>query len=164
MCGICVPMFDHHCVWLNQCVGEHNYRWFITFLFVNSMFLFYGATVIYLVLISKVCTSSFKLTVSEFDPVGLWAKSLHHNLCQQKNGGGNEANSVFISLSCLQEFKASYYMIGMYILNSNLGLVLVFLVAAIMGIAIFCFFLYHFYLLCIGQTTNETFKWGKTCA
>lgn len=71
MCGICVPMFDHHCVWLNQCVGEHNYRWFITFLFVNSMFLFYGATVIYLVLISKVCASSFKLTVSEFDPVGL---------------------------------------------------------------------------------------------
>lgn len=54
LCGICVPMFDHHCVWLNQCVGEHNYKWFISFLFVNSMFLFYGATVIYLVLISKV--------------------------------------------------------------------------------------------------------------
>lgn len=54
MCGICVPLFDHHCIWLNQCVGERNYRYFLTFLFVNAAFLFYGAYVIFLMLISEV--------------------------------------------------------------------------------------------------------------
>lgn len=55
MCGICVPFFDHHCIWLNQCVGERNYRYFLTFLFVNSVFLFYASRVIFLVIVSEVC-------------------------------------------------------------------------------------------------------------
>jgi hypothetical protein len=28
-CGICVDGFDHHCVWLNLCVGKKNYKLFI---------------------------------------------------------------------------------------------------------------------------------------
>lgn len=32
VCDKCVPGFDHHCRWLNTCVGEKNYRRFFTFL------------------------------------------------------------------------------------------------------------------------------------
>lgn len=28
--------FDHHCAWLNQCVGEENYKHFLIFLAVRS--------------------------------------------------------------------------------------------------------------------------------
>lgn len=28
-CRVCVPEFDHHCVWLNTCIGAHNYRTFL---------------------------------------------------------------------------------------------------------------------------------------
>ena len=45
LCGVCVPLFDHHCIWLNQCVGERNYREFLLFLAVNSAFFFYATYV-----------------------------------------------------------------------------------------------------------------------
>jgi palmitoyltransferase len=42
LCGHCVGTFDHHCVWLNKCVGEHNYRYFLLFLLIHLIFLSYG--------------------------------------------------------------------------------------------------------------------------
>lgn len=31
ICGRCVMHMDHHCVWINQCVGLNNYRYFFQF-------------------------------------------------------------------------------------------------------------------------------------
>lgn len=32
ICGICVLKMDHHCPWINNCVGQNNLRYFILFL------------------------------------------------------------------------------------------------------------------------------------
>ena len=35
ICDVCIEDFDHHCYWINKCVGEKNYKIFILFLVVN---------------------------------------------------------------------------------------------------------------------------------
>ncbi|CCH44997.1 putative S-acyltransferase [Wickerhamomyces ciferrii] len=45
ICDQCIVFFDHHCVWINNCVGKGNYKWFYLFLIMNVIVLTY-ATII----------------------------------------------------------------------------------------------------------------------
>ena len=33
-CDKCVAAFDHHCIFLNNCIGSRNYRWFLALLVI----------------------------------------------------------------------------------------------------------------------------------
>jgi len=43
LCDVCITRFDHHCIWLNNCVGVGNHRWFLAFLFSHLLICAYGA-------------------------------------------------------------------------------------------------------------------------
>lgn len=43
LCRRCVAKMDHHCVWINNCVGHNNTRHFLAFLFATTYTLLYGA-------------------------------------------------------------------------------------------------------------------------
>ncbi|KAJ1896842.1 palmitoyltransferase swf1 [Kickxella alabastrina] len=42
-CNQCIQMMDHHCMWLNNCIGLNNARWFLGFLTSFSLVCIYGS-------------------------------------------------------------------------------------------------------------------------
>lgn len=49
-CRACVSRHDHHCVWLMNCVGVHNYRYFLSLLLALTVMLVYGSFLAYFLL------------------------------------------------------------------------------------------------------------------
>lgn len=41
-CDNCVDYFDHHCLWLNNCIGRRNYKYFLLFIVFASITCYYG--------------------------------------------------------------------------------------------------------------------------
>ena len=53
ICDKCCKEFDHHCFWVNNCIGMNNYMKFITFLYINFFdFLIMLSTSVYTLLIT----------------------------------------------------------------------------------------------------------------
>merc|ERR1712178_473601 len=51
-CNKCVEGFDHHCPFLNQCIGDNNYAWFVTVLTFYNMLMIYTIVVGFYILAS----------------------------------------------------------------------------------------------------------------
>lgn len=45
ICGFCVIKQDHHCIWINQCVGYANYKYFLAFILSHSLICLYAGLI-----------------------------------------------------------------------------------------------------------------------
>ena len=48
-----VARFDHFCVWMNNAVGENNYRYFLGFLLTHVVLCAYGAGLMFAILVGE---------------------------------------------------------------------------------------------------------------
>ena len=71
LCNMCCEKFDHHCVWLNACVGLHNYKYFILFLVLHTMICIYGVVVGYFT------------TLHLIDEMDLWSMTFYNSAGQR---------------------------------------------------------------------------------
>ena len=43
ICDKCIEKFDHHCIWINNCVGAKNLKYFYYFIFIHWVLTLYAA-------------------------------------------------------------------------------------------------------------------------
>ena len=43
ICDKCIEKFDHHCIWINNCVGAKNIRYFFYFIFIHWILVTYAS-------------------------------------------------------------------------------------------------------------------------
>uniref|UniRef100_A0A3P9KW67 Palmitoyltransferase n=1 Tax=Oryzias latipes TaxID=8090 RepID=A0A3P9KW67_ORYLA len=64
ICGVCVLRLDHHCVWINSCVGQANHRSFLLTLVLFLLTSLYGIGLV----LRSVCPQQLLLTALLYCP------------------------------------------------------------------------------------------------
>jgi hypothetical protein len=82
------------------------------------------------------------------------------NLVMSEAFEKNYFNAYFYNPRTNHRVKATTFSVLKYIVEHNLILSCLFLLAVVMGLAVTLFFGYHCSLILQGITTNETFKYG----
>lgn len=44
ICGKCVEKFDHHCIYINNCLGHRNHKYFMMFLYLITFYFLVSTT------------------------------------------------------------------------------------------------------------------------
>lgn len=70
ICGMCVRRMDHHCVWINSCVGESNHQAFVLALSIFLLTSVYGITLT----LDTICRDRSVFTALFYCP-GVYANS-----------------------------------------------------------------------------------------
>lgn len=105
MCDMCVEKFDHHCIWINNCVGLGNYRYFITFTVLHMLLCWYGAAIGVLVFWGII------------DSQNLW------NAKFANTQTGEEVETTFytvVKYVCFQEFAFSFIVLVCIVMGALL--------------------------------------------
>ncbi|KIW04286.1 uncharacterized protein PV09_04583 [Verruconis gallopava] len=138
LCRTCVARCDHHCVWVNNCVGRGNYKYFLALLMCTTITLMYGTYLAYTTLLPEIYW--------HFENYPSWYLS--------KLSGKRDYVSRMLDgfTYALDIFQAGLMLGGLR--RAGVGLLAALTWPLPLGLLA-----YHVYLVWAGTTTNETAKW-----
>ncbi|KAI9793298.1 MAG: palmitoyltransferase swf1 [Piccolia ochrophora] len=145
ICKHCIEKHDHHCAWVNNCLGYNNYHHFLLLLFSTGLLLVYGAYLSRGILSDDLHLVRSQDGVSLLRKDGIYVQPLEPF---QKHWSANLGWSEYFALWRWAIIDDSY--VGI------VGLLCVLCAPLSWGLLIF-----HLYLTWAGMTTNESAKWSK---
>lgn len=142
ICKTCVSRMDHHCVWVNNCLGRGNYKWFLALLLSTSVMIAYGAYLAYISL-SPMAEAHYKK---------------YERWYTYKPGPGFDpsrwATRAEVKAHDFFTYVSIYLDVG-GVPASGVGLLALLTWPLPLGLLA-----YHVYLIWAGMTTNESGKWA----
>jgi hypothetical protein len=141
MCKHCIARQDHHCIWINNCVGDGNHHYFLYFIIATSVLLTYGSSIGYSLMSDILQRSTYP---PHMHPPGTWNPQVEH---------WSKGLSWYHWIDCWS-----------WVLSVDVRVGAVTLLAALTAPMGWGFLAYHLYLLWAGTTTNETIKWSDVRA
>ena len=138
LCGTCVARCDHHCVWVNNCVGRGNYKYFLALLVFTTITLAYGTYLAYATLLPQIYW--------HFEKYPYWYLT-------DPSGETDLVNRFFDGLAYFLDIFQTGLQVG-GLRRAGVGLLALMTWPLPLGLLS-----YHLYLIWAGTTTNETAKW-----
>jgi hypothetical protein len=129
-CDRCVARFDHHCAWINNCVGLGNLRLFLLFLLTNMVMCLYGGLLAVAI---------------------LGGELKRHGVLDHRYMNWQTGEYVYLAKqpAKLLEWLLVYFPVGVALT--------VFMFMALILLSVF--FGYQLYLISQGKTQYEAFRW-----
>jgi hypothetical protein len=142
ICKTCVSRMDHHCIWVNNCLGRGNYKWFLALLLSTTILIAYGAYLAYISL----------------SPMAAARYAKYENWYTYKPKRGSDPSSWLTQAEVKSHNFLNYISIYLDVGGfsaSGVGLLALLTWPLPLGLLA-----YHIYLIWAGMTTNESSKWA----
>ncbi|KAL8337614.1 hypothetical protein RB598_006492 [Gaeumannomyces tritici] len=136
VCKRCVARMDHHCIFINGCVGAGNVHWFLLLLLSTAVLTLWGGT-----LALSLVARRIRGRVPDFSL--LWWRS----------GGGSGGGTGGMDL-------ATYFVLWAWAIQQQVELGAVGLLATLCSPLVWGLLAYNLWNVWCGVTTNESLKWS----